>query len=66
MQELRAWSYTIYPQLVQKKLREKSPKFKIVNNAFIFMNIKYLEGDYAKRISIEAIDQVKELGGIFL
>ena len=37
-----------------------------MNNAFIFANIRFLEGDYAKRMLVEATTQVKELGGIFL
>ena len=45
---------------------DKSPKFRISNDAFIFTNIRFLEGDYANRMSIEAATQVKELGGIFL
>ena len=52
--------------MVQKKLRFDSPKFRIFNDAFIFMNIRFMEGDYAKRMSIEATDRVQELGGIFL
>ena len=66
MQELRAWPYIVYPQLVQKKLREKRPKFSIFYDAFIFANIRFLEGDYVKRMSIEATNRVKELGDIFL
>ena len=37
-----------------------------MNDAFIFSNIRFLEGDYAKRMSIEATTRVKELGGMFL
>ena len=54
MQDPRAWPYIVYSQLVQKKLRPDSLEFRIVNDAFIFVNIKFLEGDYAKRMSFEA------------
>ena len=45
---------------------ENIPNFRIVNDAFIFTNIRFLEGDYAKRMFVEATTRAKELGGIFL
>ena len=66
MQDPRAWPYIVYPQLVQNKLRDDSSKFIIVNDAFIFTNIRFMEGDHAKRMSVETTTRVMELGGVFL
>ena len=54
MQETKALLYIVYTQLVKKPLREKSLVFIIVNDAFIFVNIRFLDGDYAKILSVEA------------
>ena len=66
MQDPKAWPYIVYPHLVRRALRMGSPKLRIVKDAFNFVNIRFLEGDYAKRLSIEVITQIKDLGGIFL
>ena len=66
MQDANAWSYIVYPQLVRKLLWGKSPRFKSVSGTFIFVVIRFIEGDYAKRLSVEAMSQIKEVGGIFL
>ena len=54
MQDVNAWLYILYPQLVKKRILEKSKKYRIINDAFIFAIIRFIEGDYGKKISEEA------------
>ena len=54
MQDPNAWPYIVYPQLVKKKLSVQSKEYIIVNDAFIFAIIRFIEGDYGKRLSDEA------------
>jgi hypothetical protein len=36
IQDPNAWPHIVSPQLVQKKLLDESPKYRIVNDFFIF------------------------------
>lgn len=45
MQDPNAWSYIVYPQLVRKKLSARSKEYRVVNDAFIFAIIRFVEGD---------------------
>ena len=44
----------MYPKLVKKFLKEGSLNYRIVNYTFTFVVIQFIEGDYEKRISVEA------------
>ena len=63
---MNAWTLIVYPKLVKKTLEEGSSKYNIVNDMFIFVVIRFIEGDYAKSFSVEAIAWVIEIGRIFL
>ena len=54
MQDPNAWPYIVYPQLVKKKLSPQRKEYKIVNDAFIFAIIWFIEGDYGKRLFDQA------------
>lgn len=62
MQDVNSQPYVVYPQLVKKNLSDQSKEFGIVNDAFIFAIIHFIEGDYAKRISIEATKRIENIG----
>ena len=66
MQDPNAWPYIFYPQLVKKRLSRQNKKNKIINDAFIFTIIKFIEGDYAKRLSDEAMEEVIALGAYYI
>lgn len=66
LQDANAWVYFVYSQLVKKQLRDDSPKYRIVNDVFIYIIIQFTKGEYAKRLSVEATTRVKEIRGIFL
>ena len=51
MQDPNAWPYIVYPQLVKKKLSPQRKEYRIVNDAFIFAIIRFIDGDYGKRLS---------------
>ena len=59
MKDANVGAHIVYPQLVRKPLKDKSLEFRIVNDAFIFAVIKFLEGDYEKRLSMEATTSVR-------
>ena len=53
MEDDNSWPYLVlYPQLVKKKLYEQSVEYRIVNKGFTFTIIQFIEGDYAKMMSI--------------
>ena len=58
MQDANAWSYIIYPHLVNKTLSKQRKEYRIVNDSFIFTIIQFIEGDYVKRISKEATENI--------
>ena len=64
MQDPNAWPYIVYPQLVKKKLSPQRKEYRIVNDAFIFTIIWFIEGDYVKRILEEATTKIS-LGGAY-
>lgn len=66
MQDANVQSYIICPQLVKKKLPFKSPEYRLINDGFIFSIIWFIERDYAKRMSIEAIVRIKKIGVYFI
>ena len=66
IQDANPWPHVVCPQLVKENILEHSKECRIVNYAFIFAIIWLIEGDYSKRMFIEATTEFKELGGIFL
>ena len=66
MQDPNAWPYIVYPQLVKKKLSPQSKEYKILNDAFIFAIIWFIEGDYGKRFSDQAKAQITTIGAYFI
>ena len=56
----------VYPQLVKKKLSKKNVEYRIVNDGFIFAIIWFIEGDYAKRISVEETTWIIEIGAYYI
>ena len=56
MQDPNPWPYIVYPQLVKKKLSPQRKEYIIVNDAFIFAIIQFIEGHYIKRLSDQAKD----------
>ena len=62
MQDANAWLYVVYPQLMKKNLPLQSVEYRVVNDDFIFTIIRFIEGDYAKRISIEVAARITEIG----
>ena len=65
-QDPNAWTYIVYPQFIQKELHKGIPKYKIVNNAFIFIVIIFVDGDYAKRILVGVFSKVTQVGSYFM
>ena len=51
---------------MKKKLSPQRKEYKIVNDAFIFAIIRFIEGDYAKRLSDQAKDQITTIGAYFI
>ena len=51
---------------MKKKLLAQSKEYKIVNDAFIFAIIRFIEGDYGKRLSDEAKTQITVFGAYFI
>ena len=51
---------------MRKKLFAQSNEYRIVNDAFIFAVIQFIEGDYAKRLSDEAIAQIIVLKAYYI
>ena len=66
IQDANAWPYIVYPQLVKKKLPEKSKEYRITNDAFIFKIIQFIEGDYMKRILEEEVAKISEVGAYYI
>ena len=66
MQDPNAWPYIVYPQLVKKKLSPQSKEYRIVNDAFVFAIIRFIEGNYAKRLSDQAKDHITTIGAYFI
>ena len=66
MQDPNAWPYIVYPQLVKKKLSPQSKEYRIVNDAFIFAIIRFIDGDYGKRFSDESKVQIIALRAYFI
>lgn len=66
LQDANAWPYVVYPQLVRKKIPKHSKEYIIVNDAFIFAIIWFIEGDYAKRMSDEAVEKITEVGAYYI
>lgn len=52
--------------MVRKKLSEKSKEYRIVNDAFIFVVIQFIEGDYTKRLFDDVVAQVTTLGEYYI
>ena len=55
----------VYPQLV-KKLSDQSKEYRIVNDAFIFTIIRFIEGDYAKQMLVEVVDRIIGTGAYYI
>ena len=51
---------------MRKKLSTHSKEYKIVNDAFIFAIIQFIERDYAKRLFDEEKAQIVDLGAYFI
>lgn len=66
MQDANTWPYIVYPQLVKKKIPEHKKEYQIVNDAFIFTIIWFIEGDYVKRMSDEAVAKISEVGAYYI
>lgn len=66
MHDPNAWPYIVYPQLVKKKLSAQSKEYRIVNDVFIFVIIRFIEGDYGKRLSDEEKAQITTLRAYFI
>ena len=52
--------------MVKKRLSPQSKEYRIVNDAFLFSIIQFIEGDYGKRLSDEAKAQISALGAYFI
>ena len=65
MQDVKTWPYIVYPQLLKKKLHVHSKEYRIVNDAFIFAIIWFIERDFAKRISEEATTKISKVGAYY-
>ena len=66
MQDVNTLPYVVYLQLVNKKLSNDNKEYRIVNDALIFVIIQFIEGDYAKRISIEAVVRIANMGAYYI
>ena len=66
IQDANAWPYIVYPQLVKKKLPEKIKEYRIMNDAFIFKIIQFIEGDYMKWILEEVFSKISEVGAYYI
>ena len=64
--DANSWPYIVYPQLVKKHLQKESPKYRIVNNTFIFVVIHFMQEDYAKIFLVESITRIIQVGGYFI
>ena len=47
--------------MVKKNLLEHNKEYRILNNTFIFAIIQFIEGDYVKRMSDEAMTKILEI-----
>lgn len=66
MEDANAWPYIVYPQLVKKKILDHNKEYRIVNDAFIFTIIWFIEGDYVKRMSDESATKILEFGAYYI
>ena len=66
MQDENAWHYVVFSQLVKKKLSEYNKEYRIVNDAFIFAIIRFIGGDYAKRMSNDAVENILEIDTYYI
>lgn len=66
MQDANAWPYVVYPQLVKKKLLDQNKEYQIMNYAFIFAIIQVIEGDYAKRMLVEAVARIAKISAYYI
>ena len=55
-----------YQKLVNKKLSNQRKEYRIVNDAFIFAIIRFIKGDYAKRMSIDTIEKIADMGAYYI
>ena len=46
---------------MKKKLPDYSKEYRILNDDFIFVVIRFIEGDYGKRMSDEATSKILEV-----
>lgn len=51
---------------MKKKLSGQRKEYIIVNDAFIFTVIRFIEGDYVKRLSSEVVAQLITLGAYYI
>ena len=51
---------------MKKNLLGKSKEYRIVNDSFIFSIVKFIEGDYAMRLSDDAVAQIMILRAYYI
>lgn len=61
MQDENVWPYVVYLKFMKKKLLEKSVEYRVVNDGFIFIIIRFIEGDYTKRKLVEEDVRITEI-----
>ena len=66
MQDANTWPYIVYAQFVKKNIPKNNKEYRIVNDAFIFTIIQYIEGDYVKRMSEEATTKISKIGAYYI
>lgn len=51
---------------MKKKLSDQSKEYQIINEAFIFAIIRFIEGNYVKRMSLEAAARIAKIGTYYI
>lgn len=51
---------------MKKKLPLKNVEYSVVNDGFIFSIIIFIEGDYAKRMLVEAETRIVKVGAYYI
>ena len=55
-----------YTQVGEENIPLQSMEYRVVNDGFVFSIIRFKEGDYAKRMLVEATTWIIEVGSDYI